>query len=296
MAGQRAGGVVKSAGISGTSKFAGSIDMELFHSFVLGVVQGLGEFLPISSSAHLIIVPWLFGWRDPGLNFDIALHWGTLAAVLAYFRSDVGLLIRGFWRSLFPSSRDFQNDLPQRMSWLLVLASVPGAIFGKLLDEKAESLLRSPLLIAATLGGFGIVLLVADRYGRREKGLDRIRWLDALLIGFSQALAIVPGISRSGATIAAGLGLGFQRESAARFSFLMSIPIIFGAGIIKLKHFHEGMSYADLAVGFLASAIFGFFSIKYFLRFIARHDFRPFVWYRLALAALILMVFFSRHN
>jgi undecaprenyl-diphosphatase len=272
------------------------MNMELFHSFVLGLVQGLGEFLPISSSAHLVIVPWLFGWRDPGLSFDIALHWGTLAAVLVYFRNDVWLLIRGFCRSIMPATRDFQNDLHQRMAWLLAFASIPGAVIGKLLEEKAESAFRDPLLIAATLGGFGIILLVADRYGRRQKGLEQIGWLDALWIGVSQALAIIPGISRSGATIAAGLGLGYQREAAARFSFLLSIPIILGAGVLKLRHFNGDASHADLLVGFLASAVFGFFAIKYLLKFIVRHDFRPFVWYRLALAALILVVFFLRRG
>lgn len=269
--------------------------MELLHSFVLGLVQGLGEFLPISSSAHLIVVPWLFGWRDPGLSFDVALHWGTLTAVLVYFRNDVLLLIRGFWRSLSPATRNFQNDL-HRMVWLLALASIPGAITGKLLEEKMESLFRNPLLIAATLSGFGVILLVADRYGRRQKALEQIRWLDALWIGVSQALAIIPGISRSGSTIAAGLGLGYQREAAARFSFLMSIPIILGAGVFKLRHFHSDMSHANLLVGFLTSAFFGFFAIKYLLKFIARHDFRPFVWYRLALAALILVVFLLRRS
>lgn len=270
--------------------------MELFHSFILGLVQGLGEFLPISSSAHLIIVPWLFGWKDPGLSFDIALHWGTLAAVLLYFRRDIGLLIVGFWHSLLPSTRNFKNDLHQKLAWLLIVASIPGAVVGKLLEEKAETLFRNPLLIAATLSGFGLILLVADRYGRRQKELGRIGWSDALWIGLSQALAIIPGVSRSGATIAAGLGLGYQREAAARFSFLMSIPIILGAGLFHLKDLHYEMNYADLAVGFLAAAISGFLSIKYLLRFIARHDFKPFVWYRFALTALILAVFyFGQH-
>ena len=268
--------------------------VEIFHSFILGLAQGLGEFLPISSSAHLVIVPWLFGWRDPGLSFDIALHWGTLVAVLVYFRRDVWLLLLGFWHSLKPSTRDFQRDVHQRMAWLLIFASIPGAVIGKLLEEKAESLFRNPVLIAATLGGFGLILLAADRYGRRRKDLDQIRLVDALWIGISQAMAIIPGISRSGVTIAAGLGLGYRREAAACFSFLMSIPIILGAGMVKMGHFHDDVGYAGLAVGFLASAISGFFSIKYLLRFIARHDFRSFVWYRFALAALILAVLIVR--
>ena len=132
--------------------------MNILQAFVLGMVQGLGEFIPISSSAHLIVVPWLFGWKDPGLSFDVALHWGTLAAVVVYFRRDLMPLIRGFWSSLFPRTRDWANDVHQRIAWLLALASVPGAVFGKLLEEKAETAFRFPMLIAATLAGFGLVL------------------------------------------------------------------------------------------------------------------------------------------
>ena len=270
--------------------------MNLWHAAVLGIVQGLGEFLPISSSAHLIVVPWLFRWPDPGLGFDVALHLGTLAAVLVYFRRDVGLLITGFWRSLFPATRDFRNDVNQRLAWLLALASVPGAVVGKLLESKAEDAFRNPLIIAATLGGFGIVLWIADHYGRRQKELKGIQWPDALAIGVSQALAIIPGVSRSGATMAAGLGLGYRREDAARFSFLMSIPIILGAGLAKIRHLSDGVTHAEVAVGFLAAALFGFLSIKYLLRFLVRHDFRPFVVYRLAVSVVIVVVCLLRRG
>ena len=268
--------------------------MNIMHAFVLGTVQGLGEFLPISSSAHLMIVPWLFKWPDPGLGFDVALHLGTLLAVLVYFRQDVWLLIDGFWHSLFRSTRDLRNSVFQRLSWLLLVASVPGAVIGKLLEDQAEIAFRSPLVIAATLSGFGLILLAADLCGRKRKELNRIRWLDALLIGCSQALAIIPGVSRSGSTIAAGLGLGLKRQDAARFSFLMSIPIIFGAGLVKIRHLTDGVTHAALAVGFVAAAVFGFLSIKYLLRYVANHNFRAFVWYRIALTALIMIVFFRR--
>ncbi len=264
--------------------------MTMFQAMVLGTVQGVCEFLPISSSAHLALVPWFFRWQDPGLAFDVALHWGTLMAVLLYFQRDVRLLIQGFWGSLFRSTRDFQNNLYQRMVWLLVIASVPGAIIGKLFEEQAESTFRNPMLIAITVGGFAMILWVADQFGHKLKRLDGTRWWEALMIGCSQALAIIPGVSRSGSTIAAGLGLGFQREDAARFSFLMSIPIIFGAGLVKIRHLGGGVGWAELAVGFLASAIFGFLSIRYLLRYIAKHDFKIFVWYRLALAVLIMIV------
>ncbi len=268
--------------------------MDIFQSFVLGMVQGLGEFLPISSSAHLILTPWLFNWKDPGLAFDVALHWGTLLAVLVYFRTDIRDLIRGFWHSLFKSTRNFQNNIYQKLSWLLLIASVPGAIIGKLLEEKAETIFRNPLLIAITLSSFGLVLWLADFLGKKTKNLDRITKLDALLIGLGQALSIIPGVSRSGSTIAAGMALGFRREDAARFSFLMSVPIIFGAGLVGLKRGIGGVGFLELAVGFLSAAVFGFLSIKYLLRYISSHDYKLFVWYRLILAAIILIVIFAR--
>lgn len=264
--------------------------MNIIHAIVLGLVQGLGEFLPISSSAHLVLVPWLFKWPDPGLAFDVALHWGTLAAVVTYFWKDLWLLAQGFWRSLFKASRDLRGDGQQRMAWLLVIASVPGALAGKLLEEQAEHAFRSPLLIAATLGGFGLILLAADYFGRKRKQLEEINWWQALLIGCSQALAIIPGVSRSGSTIAAGLALGFQRADAARFSFLLSVPIIFGAGLVNLPDLAAGGDPAALAAGFLTSALSGFLAIRYLFRYLARHDFRIFVWYRLALAVVILIL------
>jgi undecaprenyl-diphosphatase len=268
--------------------------MNIFQAFILGMVQGLGEFLPISSSAHLILVPWVFRWRDPGLGFDVALHLGTLAAVLVYFRHDVKLLICGFWNSLFRSTRDLQNDLNQKMAWLLAVASVPGAVIGKLLEEKAETVFRNPFLIAVTLTGFGLVLFLADRFGRKQKKMEAVQLWDAILIGLSQALAIIPGISRSGSTIAAGLGLGFHREDAARFSFLMSIPIILGAGLAHARHLGADVGVVELSVGFHASAVFGFLSIRYLLRYVARKNFNIFVWYRLAVSAMILILIYLR--
>ena len=153
-----------------------------------------------------------------GLGFDVALHWGTLLAVV-YFRNDVWLIIKGFWHSLFKSSRDLQNNIYQKLSWLLILASVPGALIGKLLESKAETVFRDPLLIAGTLSVFGLIIWWVDWVGAKEKNLDRIKWTDAIWVGLSQALAIIPGVSRSGSTMASGMFLGFKREDAARFSF-----------------------------------------------------------------------------
>src|SRR4051812_44100678 len=190
--------------------------MELFHAFVLGIVQGLGEFLPISSSAHLIITPWLFHWQDPGLAFDVALHWGTLLAVVVYFYKDLWAIVKGFFRSLLKSTRDLRGDLNQRLAWLLIIASVPGAIIGKLLETPAETAFRNPLLIAFTMSVMGIILWLADKYGEKIKDLNHISKSNAVVLGLAQAVAVIPGVSRSGATITAGLFQGFKRGDAAR--------------------------------------------------------------------------------
>ena len=270
------------------------IKMNIYQAIILGMVQGLGEFLPISSSAHLILTPWLFKWSDPGLGFDLALHWGTLLAVLVYFRKDIWLLAKGFWHSLFKSTRDFEANIYQKLSWLIVLASVPGALIGKLLEEKAETSFRNPLLIAADLAVFGAVFFVLDIFGKKEKNLDKIKWYDALLVGFGQALAIIPGVSRSGATMGAGLALGFKRADAARFSFLMSAPIIFGAGLVKVNEFLVQGVTIPLLAGFTSAAVFGFLSIRFLLKYLAQHGFKIFVWYRFILAALVLIIYFVR--
>lgn len=266
----------------------------MFEAFVLGVVQGLGEFLPISSSAHLIITPWLFGWEDPGLGFDLALHWGTLLAVILYFRTDVWNIARGFFHSLLPSTRDLKNNIYQKLSWLLIIASIPGAIIGKLLEEQAETIFRSPLLIVFTMSGLGVVLYAADKFAKKAKNLDKITPLNALLVGLSQAFAIIPGVSRSGSTITTGLLLGFKRADAARFSFLMSIPIIFGAGLLKVGDIGPGVTFPELGIGFVSAAISGFLAIKYMLKYLANSDYKIFVWYRLAFAALVLIVYLVR--
>ncbi|QQS23138.1 undecaprenyl-diphosphate phosphatase [bacterium] len=268
--------------------------MELFQAFILGMVQGLGEFLPISSSAHLVLAPWVFGWPDQGLAFDIALHWGTLVAVVAYFRKDIWHLAKGFFHSFFKTTRDFENNIYQKLSWFLLLATIPAAIFGKLLESRVETTFRNPLLIAVTLSVVGIILYLADRYGAKLKSLAHITWINSLLIGIGQAVAVIPGISRSGATMIAGLAQGLKREDAAKFSFLMSIPIILGAGVLKLPDIAEIPNHTQVAVGFLSSAVFGFLAIKYMLKYIAKRSFTVFAIYRLALAAIIFILYFIR--
>jgi len=268
--------------------------MEIFHAFVLGLVQGFGEFLPISSSAHLIITPWLFHWPDPGLAFDVALHWGTLLAVVVYFWQDIWLIIKGFFSSLSKTSRDIQNNIYQKLAWLLIIASVPGAIIGKLFESQAEHAFRNPLLIAVTLSVMGIVLYIADRVGQKTRNLGHIKWTQALVLGLAQAVAVIPGVSRSGATITAGLFQGFKREDAAKFSFLMSIPIIFGAGLLEVPDLARAGGHAALAVGFVSAAVFGFISIKFIMQYISHRSFAIFTWYRLALALLIVLVYYLR--
>jgi undecaprenyl-diphosphatase len=258
--------------------------MTLLQAVTLGLVQGLGEFLPISSSAHLVLVPWLFGWTDPGLTFDIALHIGTLIAVIIYFWKDWWkLIIKGFTEV---------RSIEGRLFWYLVAASVPGAIGGFLLEKKAETIFRSPLLIAAMLIGMGILLYWADRRSAKNIEINNITFGTSLLIGISQTLAIIPGVSRSGITMTTGLWMGITRVGAARFSFLLSTPIIFGAAMVKLPHVisNSSMITVNFTIGVLVSFIAGISSIGFLLRYVQAKDFLPFAWYRFMLGALVIMV------
>lgn len=262
--------------------------MTLLQAIILGFVQGLGEFLPISSSAHLVLFPWLFSWPDPGLTFDIALHIGTLAAVILYFWKDwITLTVRGLTHA---GSKD------GRLFWYLVLASIPGAAIGYLMEDLAETIFRSPLLIAFMLIAMGGVLLWADQKSRKNIEMEDITVGAGLLIGLSQALAIIPGVSRSGVTMSAALMVGLTRKSAARFSFLLATPIIFGAALVKIPFMasHPEMFNAYFLVGILTSCIVGIISIGFLLRYIQTKDFSPFVWYRFLLGATVILVAFMR--
>ncbi len=267
--------------------------MLLWQSVLLGIVQGLGEFLPISSSAHLVIVPWLFGFEDPGLTFDVALHFGTLIAVLAYFWKDWILLIQAAFNSLF-KKKDFPYSHEEKLFWFLVFASIPGAAVGYLLEKYAESAFRSPLLIAFTMTLMGILLWWVDSISKKTKDLQQITFLDSLWIGLSQALAIIPGVSRSGITITTALALGLNRTAAARFSFLLSTPIIAGAALLKAKAFFKTGITPESLIGIGVSALFGLLSIKYMLAYLQKYTYRVFVVYRFAFSILILAFFFWR--
>lgn len=251
--------------------------MNIGESIILGIIQGLTEFLPVSSTAHLILTPWFFGFDDPGLYFDVALHIGTLFAVLLFF------------------GRDFVKILlhERKLLWALFVATIPGAVFGILLESKVETVFRDPGIIAFTLAVFGVIIWGIDRNMKKERNFEELSYKDALWIGLSQAVALIPGVSRSGITMMAGRFLGFGRDAAVRFSFLMSAPIIFGsvfAGMLKIFKGEEAASfnYVDLGAGILTSFIFGFLAIKFLIKYVSKNNFDIFVIYRLALGSLIL--------
>ena len=269
--------------------------MNYIQSIVLGLVQGLGEFLPISSSGHLIVIPWLFGWEEHSLSFDVMLHAGTLFAVVVYFWKEWLVLLKEGFLSIV--ERKLSGPPERRLFWYIVIASVPGAVIGKLLEEKAEEAFRAPLLVGAAMGGFAVIFYLIDRFSRRKRNLQSLDIIDSIAIGISQAVAIVPGVSRSGATIACGLGMGLNRESSAKFSFLLSAPIIFGATVLKFGEITK-MAGADsglsLLVGFAVSAVTGFLAIRYLLNYIKKHTFNIFVAYRIIFSLTVFSIFFMR--
>ena len=256
---------------------------------VLAIVQGLTEFLPISSSGHLVLVPYLVDWTDQGLAFDVAVHFGSLLAVIVFFRNDIAGLLRG---TLQLAGGDMRS--PQaRMALAIALGTIPAAIAGLLFASWIEQNLRDPSIIVYTLAGYGILMALADRYAPRDKGITQVRIRDALVIGCAQALALVPGTSRSGVTITAGRLLGFERQDAARFSFLLSAPVILLATVYKGAGLVLGdtpVAWAELGLGIVVSAIVAYLSIEFFMRFVTRIGLAPFAIYRLALAAIIVWV------
>ena len=264
--------------------------MDLLHVIVLALLQGLTEFLPISSSAHLILPSKMVGWPDQGLAFDVATHVGTLAAVMLYFRRDIVSILQGWFATGFSSSPNQDG----RLGWYIIVATLPAGVCGILLDDWIEANLRSSLVIAITTLTFGVLLLVADLGGKQAKTLAHLTIWTALLIGLFQALALVPGTSRSGITITAALLLGFQRESAARYSFLLSIPLILAAGSLKtLELIYQAVvpDWQAIVLGTLVSAISAYICIYYFLALINKIGMLPFVLYRLILGGVLLMWF-----
>jgi undecaprenyl-diphosphatase len=267
--------------------------MDILRAIILGIVQGLSEFLPISSSGHLILVPALFKWPDQGLSFDVGLHVGTLVALLAYFARDWVRMLSAGLRDL--GSNGLRLRLHRRESqflWLLALGSVPAAAVGLFFNSWLEEHVRQPWLIAITLAAVGTAMLLAERFGRRSRGLDSIGKRDAVVIGLAQACALVPGVSRSGATMTAGLWLDLDRDSAARFAFLLGTPAFMGAALLKSKDLSGESSRAlgDLAVGATVSALVGFAAIHFLMRYLRSRSLLPFVLYRYGVAAFTLVI------
>ncbi len=267
--------------------------LELLEAVFLGVVQGLTEFLPVSSSGHLLLGQYFLGLDQErfGLPFDVALHLGTLIAVVAFFWRDLLRMARAFLRSLAPGGRNLASDPDQRLAYLVLASTVPAALIGYALEDFFETAVRSPWVVVFNLVLVGVLFIVAEAVGTRSRPAEKLGFLGAVGIGLAQAAALVPGVSRSGATITLGLFLGLRREEAARFSFLMSVPIIAGAGSLQLAEVvAEGMGAGDallFVVGFVCSAVVGYFTIKFFLSFVARYSLRAFAYYRFALAAVV---------
>ncbi len=274
--------------------------MEIIQAIILGIVQGLTEFVPISSSAHLVLVPWALGWDRSGLFFDTMLHWGTLLAVLTYFRNDWLAILRGFWRSLTIRGpwRDAASgrlaDPNSRLAWGIILGSVPAVVLGLLFNDFFESLFETPMAVAGFLLVTAAFLAASERLGRRARPLSSLNIPDALAIGLAQAAAIAPGISRSGATIAAGLARGLTREGAARFSFLLATPAILGAGLLQLVEVlmtgANAVSWPAVLAGFLAAAVSAYLCIKFLLAYLRRGRLYVFAIYCAVVGSVVLLI------
>ncbi|MBU2595931.1 undecaprenyl-diphosphatase UppP [Patescibacteria group bacterium] len=257
----------------------------IFQAIIYGLIQGIAEFLPISSTAHLILLPYFFHWQDPGLSFDVFLHLGTLIAIISFFARD--------WVEIF-------KDKKYKLLALIIIACIPAAILGYAFEGKIETSLRSPLLIAATLAIFGLVIYLVDRFMKHTQKLKNMNYGQSILIGLGQSLALIPGISRSGATMTAGIALGFKRKTAAKFSFLIATPIMLGATIFRAKDlvdlpitgWFNGFSLLAAIIGFLAALISGYLAIKYLLKYLEKGSFTPFVIYRIVLAIVIIIFYF----
>jgi undecaprenyl-diphosphatase len=272
----------------------------LIHAAILGIVQGLTEFLPISSSAHLILVPKLLGWNDPFLDsaaFDVMLHLGTLLALVVYFWRDLVRLLAAWLRSI--GRRGVGDDPDARLAWLLLISVVPAAVLGAALEDFFDRTFRDALAWVGVFILVGATLLwLAERWGARDRDLNQLTAVDAAIIGVGQGLALFPGMSRSGTTIAAGLFLGLERAAAARFSFLMAVPVIAGAGLWKARTLVgaglEGARTDQLLVGVTVSAISGFLAVWFLLAFLRRNSTALFIAYRVVLAGLVFVFLLSR--
>ena len=303
--------------------------VNIFHSIILGAVQGISEFLPISSSGHLVLFPYVFKWDYSGLSFDIALHFGTLIAIIAYFWCDWTNIIANAMKSIQsipnvqmkndqmnaespelnrrdkcpPASLDAKHlragqmingKYPPNFLWQIVLASIPAAILGLILDNYVEQYFHSPLLIAFNLAFFGIVLWLIDKYAGARYKIQDTRYKQSFLIGCAQAIALFPGVSRSGITMTAGRFFGLNKKDAARFSFLLATPAMLGAFLLSAKDIGRNDINLVFLLAMISSTIFGFLAIKYLLKYLERGSFSVFVWYRIMLALIIVAIYIIR--
>jgi undecaprenyl-diphosphatase len=269
--------------------------VSLLEAIVLGIVQGLTEFLPISSSAHLRIVPAFAGWDDPGAAFTAVTQLGTLVAVLLYFRDDLWRILVGWLAGL--RSAEARSTLESRMGWYLIVATTPLVVFGAAFTEQIETGARNLYLIGATMIALGLVLLLAEAVGKRNRGIEDIGTRDGILVGLAQAAALIPGVSRSGATLTAGLFVGLDRPAAARFSFLLSVPAVILSGVYEMRVFVDGdagdagdAGFLPLAVATVIAFVVGYLTIAYFLRFLQTHSTLLFVVYRVAVGVLVILL------
>lgn len=267
--------------------------MEFLQSIILSTIQGIAEFLPISSSAHLVLIPYLFGWDYKGLGFDVALHFGTALAVVIYFWRDWRYIIL---TALSSKERQAENAmanpsyLPPNILWQIIIATIPAGIAGYLLAGHVEEWFHSPLLIAINLAVFGVILWQVDKRARDTKKFPDIKWKDSLTIGLAQCLALIPGVSRSGITIVASRGLGLRRPDAAKFSFLLGTPAMVGAFLVEAKDIAANLSFGFFFSVILTTVV-GYFAIKYLLKFLSKNSMAPFAYYRFMLAAIIIVVY-----
>lgn len=254
--------------------------LSIFQSIILGVVQGLTEFLPVSSSAHLIIIPAVFKFPDPGLTFDVALHLGTALAIVGYYWKD--------WINLTKKGLTDVKSSEGKLFWIIIISSIPAASAGYFFEKLAETSFRQISIISISLIVVAVFLLIADVKGKKAYKIENISLTKGFLIGIAQAIAIIPGISRSGITMTMALALGFKREDSANFSFLLAAPIILGAGLLKLKHVNISFFTPNVIIGIIVSAISGFIAIHFLLKYLKKASFLPFCIYRVILALLLL--------
>jgi undecaprenyl-diphosphatase len=270
--------------------------MDLFQALILGLVQGATEYIPVSSSAHLVIVPWLLGWPDPSFQFEVLVQWGTLVGVFLFFWADIWAIIKAVLLGL--KQRKPLATFEAKLGWLVVVATVPAAILGLTFKDYFEAAFAAPVFAGGLLILTALLLVIAERFGSRTLELEKLGWLDAVIVGFWQAAAILPGVSRSGATISGAVLRGYSRPAAARFSFLISIPALLGAGLVALKDLLEagslGQELPAITVGFVAAAIAGYVCIRWLLHYLQRHSLYIFAAYCTVFSIVTITVAITR--